>query len=83
MNYINKGPNYSKGYNVYDIAVVDAVTLEELAQYTGYHNRKTKKIRLYPICLTDEGKRRNYKLEKQTLDQSQVLDFNRRYYDNA
>lgn len=75
MNFINKGPNYSKGYNVYDIAAVDAVTSEELAYYTGYYNKKARTFKLYPSNLTDAGKKAGYQMEKRTISESQLLGF--------
>jgi endonuclease III-like uncharacterized protein len=75
MNFINKGPNLSKGNNVYDIAVVDAVTLEEIAYYTGYYNIRAKKFKLYPNVLMAAGRGLGYKMEKQTINENQLVGF--------
>lgn len=76
MNYVNKGPNLKIGRNVYDIAAVDAVTLEVLAYYIGYYNHKSKLFKLYPFKMTDAGKARGHRLEKRVITESQLQGFN-------
>lgn len=75
MNFINEGPNYSKGKKAYDIALEDAATGEKIAWYIGYYNSKTKQLKLYPYCLTDYGKKIGYKMEPKTVSASQVKNF--------
>jgi RNA-binding protein YlmH len=75
MVYINEGPNYNKGKKAYDIAVVDAVTEEKIAWYTGYYNAKTKKLKLYPNYLTKYGKKIKYNMEVQTISTNQIKNF--------
>jgi hypothetical protein len=75
MLYINEGPNYSKGKKAYDIALVDALTGEKIAWYTGYYNGKTKTMKLYPYYLTKYGMGMGYKMEAQTISTSQIKGF--------
>lgn len=75
MQYINGGPNYSKGKKAYDIAVVDSLTGEKIAWYTGYYNGKTKTLKLYPNYLTDYGKKINFKMEVKAMNASEIKDF--------
>lgn len=75
MLYINEGPNYGKGKRAYDIALIDALTEEKIAWYTGYYNSKAKTLKLYPNYLTDYGKKINYQMGVRTVGVSQVKNF--------
>ena len=75
MLYKNEGPNLKKGKKAYDIAVVDALTEEKIAWYTGYYNGQTKTLKLYPDHLTDYGKKINYQMHKRTVSIGQVKNF--------
>ncbi|MEN6568279.1 MAG: hypothetical protein ABFC57_18495 [Veillonellales bacterium] len=75
MNYICEGHDISKGKHVYDIALVDALTGEKIAHYTGYYNFKTRRFRLYPKYITKFGKNIKYRMEEKTISASQVTNF--------
>lgn len=75
MLFINKGPNYKKGKRAYDIALVDALSGEEIAWYIGYYNGKTKTMKIYPNHVTKYGQMLNYKMEVKTIGIGQIKNF--------